>query len=114
MTVCQIEERMKGGAYPRTCPTCGVFGPCKKGLKIETGPLDHVQNLQDEPVRISTTEEDRQRRHNEALVQHRLENEQFMRGKALECAVRSYTSYQPQEVIIMTAKVFYNYIKEGK
>lgn len=33
--VCREEERLKaelnGGAYPRSCPTCGLLGPCVKG-----------------------------------------------------------------------------------
>jgi len=32
MTVCQLEEKAKGKMYPRTCPTCGLSGPCHKGL----------------------------------------------------------------------------------
>lgn len=29
---CQIELMNAGGAYPRSCPTCGLFGKCAKGL----------------------------------------------------------------------------------
>lgn len=32
MSVCQIEERDAGRAYPRTCPTCGLGKSCAKGL----------------------------------------------------------------------------------
>lgn len=32
--VCKIEEMNKGGAYPRSCPECGLGGKCKKGLKV--------------------------------------------------------------------------------
>jgi hypothetical protein len=32
MTKCQIEDRNAGRAYPRTCPTCGSGGHCKKAL----------------------------------------------------------------------------------
>jgi hypothetical protein len=31
MSVCQIEERIAGRSYPRTCPTCRL-GTCAKGL----------------------------------------------------------------------------------
>jgi uncharacterized small protein (DUF1192 family) len=32
MAICQIEEREAGRSYPRTCPTCGINGPCAKEL----------------------------------------------------------------------------------
>lgn len=32
-SVCQREAILAGGAYPRTCPTCGLVGPCVKGIK---------------------------------------------------------------------------------
>lgn len=32
MSICQIEERMAGRAYPRTYPTCGLRGACAKRL----------------------------------------------------------------------------------
>jgi hypothetical protein len=28
---CREEQRMAGGAYPRSCLDCGLWGPCKKG-----------------------------------------------------------------------------------
>jgi hypothetical protein len=31
MSVCQIEERLAGRSYPRTCPKCKL-GTCAKGL----------------------------------------------------------------------------------
>jgi hypothetical protein len=34
MSVCQIEERLAGRSYPRTCPTCRL-GPCAKGMEQE-------------------------------------------------------------------------------
>lgn len=36
MPVCQIEEKNKGGVYPRSCPTCG-FGVCSQGYNKTTG-----------------------------------------------------------------------------
>jgi len=31
MTLCREEERLKGGSYPKSCPTCR-FGPCPNGV----------------------------------------------------------------------------------
>lgn len=41
--ICQIEERQKGGPYPRTCPACGL-GPCAKGLVYQT-PRQQIETL---------------------------------------------------------------------
>lgn len=30
MVMCREDERLKGGLYPKSCPTC-KFGPCQKG-----------------------------------------------------------------------------------
>lgn len=35
---CQIEMMNAGMAYPRTCPTCGLFGKCAKGLVRKERP----------------------------------------------------------------------------
>jgi hypothetical protein len=32
MSICREEERQKGGAYPRSCPTCGLAKYCTRGL----------------------------------------------------------------------------------
>lgn len=37
MSICQIEERRAGRAYPRTCPTCRL-GPCQRGHWKGTKP----------------------------------------------------------------------------
>lgn len=31
MTTCREAERLKGGSYPKSCPTCR-FGPCPNGV----------------------------------------------------------------------------------
>jgi hypothetical protein len=42
---CREETRMKGGAYPRSCPDC-QFGPCKLGhdygRRVQVATIGHV------------------------------------------------------------------------
>lgn len=46
MSECQEEMKQSGGAYPRTCPTCGL-GPCTRHRVIENPADDEkVHNLQ--------------------------------------------------------------------
>ena len=41
MTICREEEKAKGGAYPRSCPTC-KFGPCSRDKVYDMRTLERL------------------------------------------------------------------------
>lgn len=43
MSECKVELMLAGKAYPRTCPTCGIFSTCAKGLKLPTEDPDFTE-----------------------------------------------------------------------
>lgn len=45
---CQIELMNAGGAYPRTCPTCGLSGACVKGLQRQPSRDDATNAAKDD------------------------------------------------------------------
>ena len=47
---CQIELINAGGAYPRSCPTCGLAGKCHKGLAHPFAKAAAAPSVGVEPV----------------------------------------------------------------
>lgn len=44
---CRIEEKQKGGCYPRSCPTC-KFGPCQRTRDLDTRLNNKIDYFVDE------------------------------------------------------------------
>jgi len=53
---CKAEAILAGGAIPRTCPTCGVYGACAKGYEIRVEDGRYAVSSAEEPTKEASTQ----------------------------------------------------------